>query len=75
MESTIKVPVDTVRELYALMEEVNDLFHQPLYYKDGDRVTSFADAYYPSIHKAYYKTLWGLLPKEDRDRISEVDLD
>jgi len=68
--SDIKISATEVRELFALMEEIQDLFHQPMYYEDKDTVIKFADKHYPSIHKAYYQTLWNLLPQKDKDRIA-----
>ena len=68
-EDEIKISANQVRELYALMEEMNDLFHQPIYYEDKETVIAFAEKYSPAIKKAYYETLWTLLPKSDRERI------
>lgn len=70
-DEDIKISPNQVRELFALMEEVQDLFHQPMYYENLETVKKFADKHYQAIHKAYYKTLWDLLPQEDKDRISE----
>ena len=67
----INISAQSVRELYALMEEIQDLFHQPLYYEDKETVAAFAEEHYPAIKKAYYETLWGLLPKADKELIEK----
>ncbi|SIO06601.1 hypothetical protein SAMN02745824_2818 [Parasphingorhabdus marina DSM 22363] len=72
MKSTVEVPVENVRDLFQLMEKMNDLFHQPRNLKDGKRIARFADENYPSIHKAYYEILWNLLPEEDRKTIENA---
>ena len=68
-DKDISISANQVRELFALMEEIQDLFHQPMNYENKDTVIKFADKYYPAIHKAYYKTLWDLLPEEDKEKI------
>ena len=70
-KSDINISVETVRELYSLMEEIQDLFHQPLYYEDKETVIAFAHKHYPAIKKAYYETLWGLLPQGDKELIEK----
>lgn len=65
----ISISAENVRELYFLMEEIQDLFHQPLYYEDKETVAAFAKKHYPAIKKAYYETLWGLLPQADKELI------
>ncbi len=68
-QKTITISANEVRELYALMEELQNLFHQSMYYEDSERVKKFADMHYPTIKKAYYETLWELLPDGDKDKI------
>lgn len=65
----IEVEGKEVVELFQLMERLNHFFHQPLHFETKESVEEFARSVYPDIHKAYYETIWGWLPKSERERI------
>jgi len=69
MTKTIAVNADDLIEIYLLIEEINDLFHQPLKYSDAELVSNFADTHYPQIKRIYYEVLWEYLPEEYRHSI------
>ena len=73
MSRDTRVSVSEIRRLYDLLAEVQDLFHQPLYYEDPGRVQRFADEYYGEIHDLYYNVVWEWLPEEERRKIEEGD--
>jgi ethanolamine utilization cobalamin adenosyltransferase len=53
----IQVPLDELLNIYDLLEELNELFHQPLNYEDQEHVCKFADKNYQRIHELYYNTV------------------
>ena len=69
MNPSIKLSGNELKQLYEFMEEANELFHQPLNYKDSKIVEAFATKNYPIIRKFYYEVLWDKLPQEEKDRI------
>ena len=71
MNTNININVDLkeIEEIYYLLEELNDFFHDPNKYSEGKKLDDFVLKVYPSINKAYYNTVWNWLPKEVRDNI------
>lgn len=55
---------DEMRELFLLLEDLNEFFHQPDNYSSISQVEKFARQIYPSLEKMYYKTVWDNLPEE-----------
>jgi len=68
---TIEVEETDLEELFSLLAEINDLFHQPSNLSDPERMQQFAEKYYSSINRAYYQTVWNWLPEELRIRLSD----
>jgi len=58
-----------LKDLYMLLEELNDFFHQPDNYSSIEQVSRFAKKMYPEISKMYYETIWEMLPKELQEDI------
>jgi len=67
MKESISIPVSEVKEVFELLEEINQLFHQPLNHKDLEAVEMFAKSNYPAIKKLYYETVWNWLPKDEQE--------
>lgn len=68
---TVAVPVDEVERVLAMLEEVHDLLHQPLRYRDPEQVDGFARAHYQELKELYYRVVPGWLPDEVRRRLDE----
>ena len=60
---------DDLRDLYILLEELNDFFHQPDNYSSVEQVQRFAKKIYPDISKMYYETVWKSLPKDVQEEL------
>lgn len=68
--SNIEVSLEEIIEIFYLLEELNDFFHDPSKYSDKEAVERFITEKYPSINKGYYKTVWNWLPKDVQDKIT-----
>ena len=68
MKQTKITDKDIIR-LFRLLEELNDLFHQPLKYEDIEYVKNFADKFYPEIKEFYYDIVWNWLPDYEKKEI------
>lgn len=55
---------DELKQLFLLLEELNDFFHQPMNLEDSERVRAFAERVYPEIRTMYYETVWNALPED-----------
>ena len=64
MKESITVPLSEVKEVFDLLEDINHLFHQPLYYQDKETVDKFAEEKYQTIKRLYYDVTWDWLPKD-----------
>ena len=64
---------EDIMEIYLLMDKLNEIFHDPSLSEDINIIKKFGDAYYPIIHKLYYKTLWDALTIEQRKEILGED--
>ena len=64
---------EDIMEIYLLMDKLNEIFHDPSRSEDINIIKKFGDAYYPIIHKLYYKTLWDALTIEQRKEILGED--
>jgi hypothetical protein len=63
-QNTVCVDVNEALRLYAILEKLNQLFHQPSNYRNSALIEKFADDNYPEIHALYYRVVWDWLPKE-----------
>ena len=52
-----------LRDLYLLLEDLNDFFHQPDNYASAADTSDFATTNYPRIRQMYYETVWNVLPE------------
>ncbi|QEY27096.1 hypothetical protein D0T92_01405 [Neisseria zalophi] len=66
---------DEIMEIYLLIEELNDIFHDSDRFGNINIIQKFVDEYYPTIHKLYYKILWNALTIDQRKQILEEDYD
>lgn len=69
MEDTIKMKSDDLLRLYNVMEEIHDLLHQPLKYRDVQKMDDFVKGHYSDIKDLYYNVLWDYLPDDVRENI------
>ena len=69
MKKNIEIKDNDLREIYLLLEEINHLFHQPLYYEDKEMVKKFAKKHYKTIHKLYYETFWNYLSEDVKNEL------
>lgn len=66
---TINIPLQDLKRIHHLLEDLNDLLHQPDYYLDSKTVERFADEHYKEVRDLYYDTVWNLLPKAEQEKI------
>jgi len=71
MSKTIAVDLDEARRVFDLLEEVHDLFHQPMKYKDTQIVEKFAEDHYEQIKRLYYDVVWHWLPPDVQRELEE----
>lgn len=74
MSKDTKITATDIRRVYDLLEKIQDLFHQPLYYQHGARVTRFAEVNYDEIRDLYYNVVWEWLSEEVREQIGDGEL-
>lgn len=70
-QRTVPVPVEELERLYELLEEMNQLLHQPLSYRDPEVMERFAEAHYPTLKALYYDVVWDWLPEDVKKRYEE----
>ena len=70
MKEEITFSIDEVLRIFRFLENLNELFHQPMHYEDKDIVQKFAKDNYPEIRELYYNTIWDKLPKHIQDKIT-----
>ena len=71
MEDKTQIKTQDLLRIYKLLEEVNDLFHQPLKYKNAEAVEKFAESHYPEIRDLYYEVVWNYLPPKIQQNLEE----
>jgi len=64
----IEIETEEAKEVFELLEELNDLFHQPISYENHEAVKTFAEKHYAKIHKLYYDTVWSWLPADIQNK-------
>jgi len=67
--SKIEIELEDLKRVFFLLEDINHLFHQPMYFNDSDMVEAFADRNFDEIGELYYKVIWNLLPAEVQEEI------
>lgn len=60
---------EELKDLYLLLEELNDFFHQPENFKDSADIERFATKIYPGLKEMYYETVWSWLPKDLQEEL------
>ena len=66
MKIKLEVEEQDLKDLFYLMEEINDFFHNELNYND---VHKFGEKHYKQISHSFYKVLWEWLPEDEKRRI------
>jgi len=67
----INVPLSDVQEVFELLEKIQSLFHQPMYFRDKKTVEEFAKQNYKQIKRLYYDVVWEWLPDEEKKRYED----
>lgn len=60
---------EKLKELYLLLEDLNDFFHQPDNYATTSQVAEYAEKIYPDIKRMYYDIVWDMLPKDLQEEL------
>jgi hypothetical protein len=71
MDEYIKVPLEEARRVYDFLEKAHELMHQPMSYRDPQRVERFVEENYPEVRELYYRIVWHWLPDLVRDDIEK----
>lgn len=58
-----------LKQLYLLLEDLNDFFHQLENLKNSGDVERFVTRVYPELRKMYYETVWSWLPKDFQEEL------
>jgi hypothetical protein len=66
----LTIDLDEAIRVFRLLEKANQLFHQPMAYKDVETVAKFSDENYQEIKALYYNVVWDWLPEEVQASIS-----
>ncbi len=69
MKKQLKISATEAHRVFKLLEEVNDLFHQPMKYTDKQIVENFAHENYKEIKELYYDVVWNWFPEEIKSEI------
>lgn len=67
----VEIDIEEIKEVFFLLEELNDFFHQKDKYSDTKCVEKFADNIYPLLNKSYYDIVWNWFPQEVKKEITE----
>ncbi len=63
MSESVEISIAEARRVFDLLEEMNNLFHQPMNFSNLEEMERFATAYYPEIRELYYQVVWDWLPE------------
>jgi hypothetical protein len=69
MKQQLTIDLDEAIRVFRLLEKMNQLFHQPMAYKDEVLLEKFATENYPEIRTLYYNTVWDWLPENTQQEI------
>lgn len=69
--STVQVELAEVKEIFLLLEKLQDFMHQPMNFETQDHFQEFVYSVYPEVKDAYYNKVWGWLPEEAQKEIEE----
>lgn len=71
-ERMVSISLEELRELYSLLVDYQQFFHQPLHFGEQEEVVKFLrDGAYARLHQAVYDTVWDWLPRDVQSEISE----
>jgi len=69
---TIKVNLDEAREVFLLLEEFQQFFHQPMHYENIAQVNEFLEkGAFDRLCRAYYDVTWNWLPEDVQKEIED----
>ena len=72
MEEALTVPLDEVKSVFFVLEELIDFLHQPLNYETTDQIVQFLQSgAFDRLTGAYYDTVWNWFPDNVRNEIIE----
>lgn len=66
----ITVDLDEVLEIYKLLEDLNEFFHEPSNYEKTSKILEFMEkGSYEKIRHAYYDIVSNWLPKDVQEKL------
>lgn len=72
MSDKIQVDLGEVKQLFSLLEELHEFFHQPMHYENSEEVTNFLqNGTYEKLRMMYYDTVWNWLPPEVQQQMED----
>lgn len=71
MSDRIEVDAEEVLRVFRFLEDVHDLMHQPMYYRDPERIERFVQDNYAEVKHLYYRVVWNWLPEHSRREIRD----
>ncbi len=69
--SDIKVNLEEAKEVFMLLEKLQDFMHQPMNYDSPEKLKAFVASVYPEVSDAYYKKVWNWLPKTAQKELED----
>lgn len=69
--SDIKVDLEEVKQVFVLLEKLQDFMHQPMNYDSLEKIQEFVTSIYPELSDAYYRKVWDWLPIEVQKELEE----
>lgn len=69
METHIKIPLEDALRVFDFLEKAHELMHQPMNYRDSQRVERFAEDNYAEVRDLYYRVVWNWFPESVRQDI------
>lgn len=69
--SDIKVDLEEARQVFILLERLQDFMHQPMNYDSQEKIEAFVASLYPDVSDAYYEKVWNWLPMEVQREMEE----
>jgi hypothetical protein len=71
MDTHVKISLQEARRVFDFLEKAHELMHQPMAYRDPQRVERFVEDNYVEVRDLYYQVVWNWLPDEVRREIEE----
>ncbi|WP_323756666.1 hypothetical protein [Roseivirga sp.] len=68
MKIKLEVEEKDLKDLFYLMQEINDFFHNEINYED---VHKFGRKHYKQINHCFYRVLWEWLLEDEKKKIED----